>query len=121
MKKSDELEGMIPTTWKLMRFQNYETSRLVELSTYSHTILNRDHKFINILVKNKHIIVDDKKMAVQGFFRSLKTDLKSDFQKFVDKQKKILKWFTDAQSISEDEMGDYILTKADFPTHLFQE
>lgn len=121
MEKSDELKGMIPTTWKLRRFQDYETLRLIEFSYYSTTILNRDHKFINLLVKGKRIIGGDTKMAVQGFFRNLKNDLKSDFSKVVDKQKDILKWFIDAQLISENEMGNYILTKDDFPPHLFQE
>ena len=121
MEKSDELEGMIPTTWKLRRFQDYETLRLIEFSYHSTTILNRDHKFINLLVKGKRIIGGDTKMAVQGFFRNLKKDLKSDFSKVVDKQKDILKWFADAQLISEDELSDYILTKEDFPPHLFQE
>jgi predicted RNase H-like HicB family nuclease len=126
MAESDELKDMMPTTWKLTKFQNYKTPRLIEFSYHSSlshltTILNRDHKLVNLLVKGKHIIEDDKKMAVLGFFRNLKKDLKSDFQKVVDKQKDILKWFIDAQLISEDEMGDYILTKDDFPTHLFFE
>jgi len=124
--ESDELKDMMPKTWKLAKFQNYKTPRLIEFSYHSspshlNTILNRDHKLVNLLVKGKHIIEDDKKMAVLGFFRNLKKDLKSDFQKVVDKQKDILKWFIDAQLISEDEIGDYILTKDDFPTHLFQE
>ena len=81
MKESDELKDMIQKTWKLARFQNYETSRLIEcsyLSSYSHstTILNRDHKFINLLVESKHIVRDGKKMAVQGFFKDLRKDLK---------------------------------------------
>jgi len=121
MEKSDEIKGIIPTTWKLRRFRNYKTSRLVEFSTSSTTILNRDHKFINLLVKGECIIGGPTKMAVLYFFRNLKKDLHGDFSKVVGKQKDILRWFTDAQLISEDELDDYILTMGDFPPHLFQE
>ena len=118
IEKSDELKGIIPKTWKLVRFKNYKTSRLIELVDYATTYLNRDNAFIDLLIKGKHILTGDKKLAVEGFFRSLKIDLKADFQKIIAKQKDILKWFVNAGVIGEDDINNYILTKDDFPPHI---
>ncbi len=113
---SDELYGIIPKTWKLLRIKNYETSRLFEWPfDYGNTFINRDNKFIDLLIRGKHILKGTIKMAVQGFFRSLKMDLKSDFQKTIEKQRDVLKYFIDAGIISGNDIDNYILTKDDFP------
>jgi len=117
IEKSNELEGIIPKTWKLVRFKNYRTSRLIELVDRD-TYLNRDNPFIDLLIKGKHILTRDKKLAVEGFFRSLKIDLKADFQKIIAKQKDILKWFVNAGVIGENDVNNYILTKDKFPRHI---
>ena len=76
---------------------------------------NRDNKFIDLLIRGKHILKGAIKMAVQGFFRSLKIDLKSGLQKVIEKQKDVLKYFIEANIIDETEIDNYILTKDDFP------
>jgi hypothetical protein len=119
MKKSEGLEGIIPKTWKLVEFRNYKTSRLIEFMDYDKTFLNRDNKFVDLLIKGKHIIKGDKKIAAEGLFRTMKSDLRNDFQKMVTKQKDILQWFVDAHLVNEDEISNYILTENDFPPHLF--
>jgi hypothetical protein len=84
------------------------------------TILNRDNRFVDLLIKGKHIIKEDKKIAIEGFFRTLRLDLKNNFEKIITKQREILKWFVDAGLINNDGTDNYILTKDDFPPHLFQ-
>jgi len=77
---SDELYGIIPKTWKLLRVKNYKTSHFFEWPfdwpNYGKTFINRDNNFIDLLIRGKHILKRNNKMAVQGFFRSLKMDLK---------------------------------------------
>jgi hypothetical protein len=117
MEESNELKNMILKTWKLARFKNYRTSRLIEFSGYQSTILNRDNRFINLLIKNKNIIDDNRKIELEGFFRTLKFHFKYDFQKVLMQQKKILKWFVDEGIIGKDQVENYILSKDDFPPH----
>lgn len=68
-----------------------------------------------MLIKNKDIIKGDKKIALEGFFRTLKHDLKNNPDRILSKQREILKWFIDAKLINEHELKNYILTKDDFP------
>ncbi|MCK4796992.1 MAG: ATP-binding protein [Spirochaetes bacterium] len=114
----NELKGFIPKTWKLVKFKNYKTSKLMEFSgSYEETFLNRDNKFIDLLIKNKHNIKGNEKTAIEGFFRTLKLDLNKDFEKVFTKQKDILKWFVDANLIKKGDMNNYILTVDDFPQY----
>ena len=72
MEKSDELGKMIPISWKLMKFKNYRTDRLIEF-THGYpqiTILNRDNRFINLIIKGKHLLKREQEMAIEGFFRT---------------------------------------------------
>jgi hypothetical protein len=119
-ERSNELEGIIPKAWKLARFKNYKTTRFIEFSHYKFTVVNRDNRFINLLIKGKQSITEDRKIAVEGFFRSLKTGVKWNFESVIKKQKEILKWFIEDGLISEDEINNYTLTKEDFPPHIFK-
>lgn len=120
MEKSDELRGMIPKTWDLVRFTNFKTDRLIEFSRYSYTFVNGDNRFIKLLIESRNVLTDDKKIAVEGFFRSLKLDLKHDFQRVLTRQKAILEWFVDAGEINENEIEYYMLTRNDFAPHLLR-
>lgn len=117
-KISRELKGLIPKSWKLVKFENYKTSRLIEFSDLS-TVLNRDNRFIDLLIKGKDILRGEAKLAVEGFFRSLKMHLKSDFQEVINKQKDILQFFVNQRLIKKNEIDKYLLTKGDFPPKLF--
>ena len=112
-KNSNELNDIKPKTWMLARFKKYKTSKFMEF--LNPTILNRDNLFIDLLIKNKDIIKGDKKIALEGFFRTLKHDLKNNPDRILSKQREILKWFIDAKLINEHELKNYILTKDDFP------
>jgi molecular chaperone HtpG len=120
VEKSNELKEIIPKAWKLVRFKNYKTDRLIEFSHYDFTIVNRDNRFINLLIKDRPNITGDRKIAVEGFFKSLKMDIRYNFENVIKKQKEILKWFVEDGLISEDEIDNYILTKEDFPPHIFK-
>ena len=110
-----EFKGFLPKTWKLVRFKNYKTSRFIEFWGLE-TILNRDNRFMDLLIRGKDILKErSKKMAVEGFFRSLKMDLRSNFEKMIEKQREILKWFVEAGLIDEKDIDYYILTREDFP------
>jgi hypothetical protein len=113
LKESNELEGIIPPTWKLAKFKNYNTSGLLEFLDY-HTILNREHKFVDLLIRNKNIIDGNRKVALESFFRTMKHFLRRDFQKLITQQNEILKWFVDAKLINDIEMKDYIFSRNDF-------
>ena len=114
---SSELKGIIPKSWKLVRFKYYKTSRFMEFSGYRVTYINRDNKFIDLIINNMKIIDESKKIALEGFFRALKLNLKNDFAQVLTKQKGILKLFVDAKSIREDDINNYILTVDDFPQY----
>ena len=120
MERSNELEGIIPEDWKLVSFKNYKSTRFIEFSHRGDitTIVNRDNRFIDILIKGKQIITGAKKIAIQGFCRTLRADLILNFESLIEKQKEILKWFVEAGLICEEEINNYVLTKEDFPLHL---
>jgi hypothetical protein len=118
MEKSNELKGMTPKTWKLAKFKNYKTDRLIEFSHYDFTVINMDNRFINLLIKDKLNISGDRKMAVEGFFRSLKIDVRHNFENVIKRQKEIMEWFVKDGLIGRDEIDDYTLTKEDFPLHM---
>jgi molecular chaperone HtpG len=120
MEESNELNGMIPKTWKLVRFLNFESDRLVDFPLYSNTFVNRDNRFIRLLVENVDVIKGDRRMAIVGFFRSLKLNLKNDFQEVTKNQKEILNWFVEIGVIKKDEMDFYVLTPTDFAPHLLK-
>ena len=120
MERSNELKGIIPKAWKLARFKNYKTTRFIEFSHYKFTIVNSDNRFINLLIKDRLNVTGDRKIAVGGFFKSLKNDVKWNFEGVIKKQKEILKWFVEDGLISEDEINNYVLTKEDFPPHILK-
>lgn len=119
---SSELKGIIPKSWKLVGFKYYRTSRFMEFSGYNITYLNRDNKFIDLIIDNIKIIDELNKIALEGFFRALKLNLKNNFTQVIASQKGILKWFIDANLIREEDIDNFILTVEDFPqycdTHL---
>ncbi len=111
----DDLEGIIPKVWELVRFKNFGTHRFIELIYGQTTFLNRDNRFVDLLIKGLSRIVGSRRMAAQGFFRALRSEVRSDFEKVLRKQKEILKWFVEDDLIKENELDKYLLTKDDFP------
>lgn len=118
MRKSNELAGLIPVTYKLYSFRNYTSTRLIEF-LYPITI-NRDNPFINLIIENIELIKGDKKIAIEGFFRTLMRESKKDLRICRNKQIEILKWFTEKNKISETDFEKYLLTELDFPPHYFE-
>jgi hypothetical protein len=84
------------------------------------TIVNKDHKFIDLLIKHFGLLTADRKIAVRGFFKTLKYDVKWKFAEVIKSQKEILKWFVQANAIKDNEMENYILTEKDFPPHMVE-
>ena len=120
MTKSDEMTGFIPSTWILAKFNNYSTSRLIEFCHGAVTVLNRDNLFINLLIANKNHFKGSRKMAIFGFFRTLKIDLRNNFPLLQEKQKDILKIFVEEGIISENQFDNFIIKKEDFPPHILK-
>lgn len=119
MKDSDELDGLIPKSWRTVKFLNYKTSSLLEFAdNYGNiTIINRDNRFIDLIIRGKKKILDDREIAMDGFFRGLRRRLKYNFDEIIKEQKIILKWFIDDGLIDKEEIENYILKKEDFPTY----
>lgn len=112
---SKELEGMLLKTWKLVKFKNYKSSRLMEFDY--PTIINRDNKFIDLLIKYKEILNEERRVTVEGFFRSLKIDLR-DIEKVRKKQTAILNWYVEDKLI--DNIDEYLVKEEDFPSRFFK-
>jgi hypothetical protein len=62
----------IPKTWRIVRFLNYHTERILEFEVYPGAYLNADNRFMHLLLGNEQIITKDRKLAVEGFFRTLR-------------------------------------------------
>lgn len=120
INRSNDLNGIIPKSWTLASFENYDAQRFIEISHWSETILNRKHKFIELLVRNKSFLTGSRKIALLGFFRSLKKDLKGDFPAVQDKQRDLLKLLVDLGRIKDEEIESYVLTAKDFPSHILK-
>jgi len=111
-KRAKELR-IFPATWKIVKFHNYRSKRMVE--SFLGTVINEEHRFIDLLLKSEGIISGEgRKQIVLDFLRTLRRDLNlgklHDIQR---RQKNILRWFQDAGTIASIE--NYILTKDDFP------
>jgi hypothetical protein len=119
-ERSYELRGLIPKSWTLAKLNNYKTSRFIEFSHgYGEiTVVNRDNRFVDLLIRNKDLIYGDRKIALLGFFRSLKQAIRTNFHGVRSQHSEILKWFVDAQVIAEDQIEDYLFVEDDFPPHM---
>jgi len=118
MNNSEELGDLVPKTWQTVKFLNYKTSSFLEFAdNYNLTIINRDNRFIDLIIQNKEKIQDDREIALKGFFRNLRIRLKYNFDEIIKEQKIILKWFVDDGLINEEEIDKYLLKKEDFPTY----
>ncbi|MHA1363794.1 MAG: HD domain-containing protein [Candidatus Freyarchaeota archaeon] len=123
-------EIMIPREYRLVRFKNYTTCRLLERLPTAREFsgeryfFNRDHRFIDLLVKNKTIISENTKNEIKEFFTLLITWIESSlrreffFKRLLSDHRNILKRLVDEKVINEDEISNYLLTKDDFPPYL---
>jgi len=118
MERSDEMEGMLPPEWELVRFRNYGTKRMIEFWDYSTATLNRDHPFIELIIKHKRRI-EPKRFLVAGFFRMLEYTLKRGFETVKKNQREILDWMVSEGLITSAELRKYIIQKKDLPPHVF--
>ena len=128
MENSNEMEDLVRLSFplRIVRFKNYRTSRLVEFLGHNDVILNRENRFIDLLIRHKNFF--DNKRIIEGLFDSLRYYLLGDshhsggteegFKKIVERQKEILENLIEADLISENEKDSYILAKNDFPPHL---
>ena len=81
-KASYKLSDLIPKEWRLFRFNNYYSKRLIEFSHGEVTILNRNNPFLDLIICNRGIITGTRKLALCMFFETLKV---SQFEKkFLD-------------------------------------
>ena len=119
--KKNELVGIIPKKWNLVKITNYNTKRMIEYISYPKTIINIDNNFISLLVKNIDKIRDDKTfiLALKGFFKTLKSESKGDFKKFQSNQLEILDWFVRNGLIKSNNLKKYQITVKDFPPDFF--
>ena len=108
------LGQMIPKSWRVMKFSNYETHRLMEFDSYPNTIINAENKFVDLLLKASDKITANQKLAVQAFFRNLKYDMKKGLEEVISKQKEILNALVEAKLLARNQEHEYILTADDF-------
>ena len=117
IKKVYDLNGIIPKTWKVIKFGDIKTSRLF-LDKWG-SFLNVNNNFIDLLSKNKSVITEERRITLDGFFRTLKMYAKRNKFDLIEKnQKKILQWYVEANIINLDDVENYILKKDDFPQYL---
>jgi len=116
IEKSKELIGILPKTWRVGRIKDYKTTKFIEISeTYGRTIVNRDNRFLDLIIRGASNLTGEQKLALTGFFRILKETVKRDFSEFVSNQEKIIRIFVNMKIIEESEIPKYILTEEDFP------
>lgn len=114
MTRVDGLAGMVPKSWRVAKFSNYETHRLMEFDSYPNTIINAENKFVDLLLRVSNKITANQKLAVQAFFRNLKYDMKKGLEEVVSKQKEILNALVEAGLLSLNQQHEYLLTMEDF-------
>jgi Molecular chaperone, HSP90 family len=117
IENTDGLEGLIPLSWEVVKFMNYNTSSLMEFADSNFAIINTDNPFIELIIQVKDKIEKDRKIAINGFFVRLRRDLKHKFDEIINNQRIILNMFVEDDLIVEEEIENYILKKEDFPTY----
>ena len=103
-----------------MSFRNYRSSRLIEFADYSRTLINADNKFARLLVRVSGSLDQDMRIAIEAFFRSLRTNARHNFEELRARQRHILELLMTSGLVNRDEMEDYLLTKDDFGPHLIR-
>ena len=121
MEDKDDLTGLIPLSWQVIKFLNYNTSSLIEFADSNSATINVDHPFIELIISIKDKIEEDRKLAIKAFFVRLRRNLKHKFNEVIDDQRMILNLFVEDGLIDEEEINDYILKKEDFPTYFADE
>lgn len=104
---------ILPSSWNAVKFTNYKSARLFE--TVGRFLVNADHKFINLLLKNSEILnVAGRKELVLSFFKNVRRNATyGKFEAIKREQSTILQWFKDSGII--ENISDYFITKNDFP------
>jgi hypothetical protein len=115
------LKEMIPKSWRVVKFMNYKTPRLIEFENYPNYFLNADNRFVDLLLKTSSRMTPSQKLAIEAFFRTLRYGIRSNFDGVIGKQKEILKTFLSSGLLNPDQVGQYVLTRDDFSPHLLKE
>ena len=112
-----DAHNIFPKTWTIACFENYETTRFMEFSDWNTTIINVNNRFSKLLLTNENAIINDKTLllALNGFFRNLKKQIKKDFSAFRANQIEIINWFVDMNIIPQESLETYLLNVDDFP------
>lgn len=127
---SHELEDYLPDNLGLIKVQNYNDAKLIISWRKSSSdlpgmifLINRDNKFIDIIIKNKCIIFEKSSVELKEFFECIGKmySLFNVFEKgsyielkwLQDTQKSILKYLKEAGLVEGVE--EYILSEDDFP------
>lgn len=121
IEENDELNGLIPQSWQVVKFLNYNTSSLIEFADSNSATINADHPFIELIINKKDKIEKSRKMTIKAFFVRLRRNLKHKFDEIIDDQRIILDLLVEDGLIDIGEIEDYILKKGDFPTYFDNE
>lgn len=111
-----DTRGYFPKTWKVVKFENYKTHRLVdEFGYYTHVYVNVENRFIQLLFSKGEQVISSKLRAdaVKSFFKGFRGKVRKDFDKVRKEQKNILVWFKEAGLITN--INELLLTAQDFP------
>lgn len=114
--ENTNLKLVIPKTWKIVSFKNYNTKLFIDILS-EKTFINNNHNFIKLLSKYyKHYKSDKTIMELLGsFFIQFKKDVKNDINIIHEKQKIILKWFEEQNIINNLNYEDYLIRKNEIP------
>lgn len=119
-KMTTPIKYLFPKTWRLVRFKNLKTDRMFEILTGgcgSDTYINVENGFIALLLKHPDVVMSnpEKRAIIESFFIQLKRNLKGNYGKVLEMQKRILNWYQEAGKITS--VKPYILTKKHLPHH----
>lgn len=135
LQKSNELKMLLSKiNVSLVRFKNIKTEKFILYYNYpdiyspekkyikpkfSDTLLNRDNKFVQLLIQHQKLIKGDKKMAFESFLKLIEYfPLHLKYDEVMRQQKEILKWFINAKIIEKNDLTKYLLQRSDFSVYL---
>jgi hypothetical protein len=107
-------EGKIfPKTWKIAKFLNYHSVKMIETFGTSKIFVNADHPFIDKLLHatSKNMLNEERRKAILLFFRDIK---RARCRDILNDQKRILNWLKELGII--DDINLYLLGEKDLAT-----
>jgi hypothetical protein len=125
-EQDDQLRNVLPSTWVVCRFSNYDSDRFIEFEFKGRTYLNINNRFVKLLTENcQKLNPQQKELAnvlIRAFCESFEAALRDGKVSDVIQRNQgaILDIFESAGLIPRDSLNSFLIEQSDYPPDLLE-